>query len=208
MPNKPSIAFVHAVSVAVALLLSACAPIAGGQLSQAAAPIKIGMVTSLTGNFAPLGANNRLGVQQVVDQQNAQGGIDGRKLDLTVVDDGSDPNQTVVQYNRLLDNGVSAVIGTPQTTANLAIRGIANDRKSPTIALAAGDPQVVPATPYMWMTSPLSSQIAATCLQYMQAHSMTRVAMLSDSTNAFAVTGHDAAQHSLASSGVALVDDE
>ena len=40
------------------------------------------------------------------------------------------------------------------------IKPIANDKKMPTISLGAADEQVVPVTPYMWMTAPLSSQVA------------------------------------------------
>jgi hypothetical protein len=35
-------------------------------------PIKIGMVTSLTGNYAPLGTNDKLAAQQIVDAVNAK----------------------------------------------------------------------------------------------------------------------------------------
>jgi branched-chain amino acid transport system substrate-binding protein len=194
------------LSCVLAMVTSACSTI-GGQPAQTSGPIKIGMVTSLTGNFAPLGSNNKLAVQQVFDAVNAQGGVGGRTFELSALDDGSDPNQTVVQFNKLLDDGAVAVIGTPQTTANLAIKPRANERKIPTIALAAADSQVIPLAPYMWMTAPLSSQVAATCLASMQQHGLTRLAMLSDSSNGYAVAGHDAAKQALGQNGVILVAD-
>src|ERR687886_1312721 len=92
--------------LAAALLpfATACAAL-GGPQAQSSGPIKLGMVTSLTGNYAPLGTNDRLGVQQVIDGQNAKGGINGRRIELQVVDDASDPNQSVVQFNKLADSG-------------------------------------------------------------------------------------------------------
>ena len=99
---------------------TACSAL-GGPQAQSSGPIKIGMVTSLTGNYAPLGTNDKLAAQQVVDGVNNKGGINGRKIDLEIVDDGSDPNQSVIQYNKVLSDGAVAVLGPPQSTADLAI---------------------------------------------------------------------------------------
>src|SRR5919202_1651228 len=110
-----------------------------------------------------LGTNDRLAAVQLIDAANAKGGIGGRKIELEVVDDGSDPNQSVIQFNKVIGDGVVAVLGPPQSTADLAIKPVANDKKMPTISLGAADDQVVPVTPYMWQTAPLSSQVAQTC---------------------------------------------
>jgi branched-chain amino acid transport system substrate-binding protein len=186
---------------------SGCAAL-GGPQAQQSGPIKLGMVTSLTGNYAPLGTNNRLAVQQVIDGQNAKGGINGRHIDIDVLDDASDPNQSVVQFNKLADEGVVAVLGPPQSTADLAIRPLANDKKIPIISLGASDEQVIPPTPYMWQVAPLSSQVANVCLGYVKQQGKTRLAMLYDTKNAYAVFGHDASNKLLSQFGLTLVDDE
>src|SRR5437764_12620015 len=97
--------------IALGLFGSAGCSVLGGPQAQSTGPIKIGMVTSLTGNYAPLGTNDKLAVQQVVDQLNNKGGINGRKIDLEILDDGSDPNQTVIQYNQVVADGLVAVPG-------------------------------------------------------------------------------------------------
>src|SRR5919202_2079757 len=122
---------------------TACAAL-GNAPAQPSGPIKIGMVTSLTGNYAPLGTNDKLAAQQVIDAVNAKNGINGRKIDLEIVDDGTDPNQSVIQFNKVVGDGVVAVPGPPQSTADLAIKPVANDKKMPTISLGAADDQVVP----------------------------------------------------------------
>jgi len=166
------------------------------------------MVTSLTGNYAPLGTNDKLAAQQVIDALNAKNGINGRKIDLEIVDDGSDPNQSVIQFNKVIGDGVVAVLGPPQSTADLAIKPVANDKKIPTISLGAADDQVVPVTPYMWMTAPLSSQVATVCVNFMKSQGKSKLAMLYDTKNAYAVAGHDATAKLLGPAGVQLVDDE
>jgi branched-chain amino acid transport system substrate-binding protein len=197
-----------AVFISVALSgATACAALGGPPAAQSG-PIKVGMVTSLTGNYAPLGTNDKLAVQQIVDGVNAKNGINGRKIDLEIVDDGSDPNQSVIQFNKVIGDAAVAVLGPPQSTADLAIKPVANDKKMPTISLGAADEQVVPVTPYMWMTAPLSSQVARVCVDFIKSQARTKLAMLYDTKNAYAVAGHDSTKKILDQAGIQLVDDE
>ncbi|MBV9135354.1 MAG: ABC transporter substrate-binding protein [Chloroflexi bacterium] len=189
------------------LLATACSAL-GSPQAQSTGPIKIGMVTSLTGNYAPLGTNDKLAAQQIVDSVNANDGVSGRKIDLEIVDDGSDPNQSVIQFNKVIGDGAVAVLGPPQSTADLALKPLANEKKIPTISLGAADEQVVPVTPYMWMTAPLSSQVANVCVNFIKSQSKTKLAMLYDTKNAYAVSGHDSTNKALGAAGIQLVDDE
>jgi branched-chain amino acid transport system substrate-binding protein len=196
--------------VLVSLVLSgatACAALNNAPAAQSG-PIKIGMVTSLTGNYAPLGTNDKLAAQQIVDGVNGKSGINGRKIELDIVDDGSDPNQSVIQFNNVIGDGVVAVLGPPQSTADLAIKPVANDKKMPTVSLGAADDQVVPVTPYMWMTAPLSSQVAKTCVDFIKGQGKSKLAMMYDTKNAYAVAGHDATKKILDQAGIQLIDDE
>src|SRR5918911_2992517 len=186
---------------------TACAALSNAPTASSG-PIKIGMVTSLTGNYAPLGTNDKLAAQQIVDGVNAKNGINGRKIDLEIVDDGSDPNQTVIQFNKVIGDGAVAVLGPPQSTADLAIKPVANDKKMPTISLGAADDQVVPVTPYMWQTAPLSSQVARVCVDFIKSQGKIKLAMLYDTKNAYAVAGHDSTRKILDQAGIQLVDDE
>jgi branched-chain amino acid transport system substrate-binding protein len=194
--------------LAFSLVVSTGCAALGGPQAQTTGPIKIGMVTSLTGNFAPLGTNDRLAVQQLFDQQNAKGGINGRPLDLAVLDDASDPNTSVIQFNKLVGDGVVAVLAPPQSTANLALKPLVGEKKIPTIALGAADEQAMPVSPYMWMVAPLSSQAAAACMAFLQQQGKTRLAMLTDTKNAYANAGHDAVVAGIGKYGLTVVDDE
>jgi branched-chain amino acid transport system substrate-binding protein len=195
----------------LAMVIAAAACAGGGSASPSAAPsgpIKIGLLTSLTGNYAPLGTNDKLAAQQMVDQVNSRGGINGRKVELDIVDDGSDPNQTVVQLTKLIDDGVVAIEGPPQSTAELAIKPLVNEKKIPDVSVGAADQQVLPVTPYLWQTTPLSSQVATACLKFLQQQGKTKLAMLTDTKNAYAIAGHDSSQQKLGQYGLTLVDDE
>jgi branched-chain amino acid transport system substrate-binding protein len=50
--------------------------------------------------------------------------------------------------------------------------------------------------------------VANTCLSFLKQQAKTKLAMLTDTKNAYAVAGHDATQKALGQYGVSLVDDE
>lgn len=93
-------------------------------------PIKIGMTTALSGPAEALGEKMRLGVQIYFDKVNAHGGIDGRKLELIVYDDGYEPLRAAPNMRRLIeDDNVLAILGNVGTpTATLTVP-IANESK-------------------------------------------------------------------------------
>ena len=71
------VAAVGAVAVAHAALGGSTA-YGGSTAASAAAPIKIGVLTSLTGNFAPWGIQARAGMALAVNEINRSGGVKGR----------------------------------------------------------------------------------------------------------------------------------
>ena len=80
---------VFAIAVLVALA-SAVAPVAEAQ-----PPIRIGASLSQTGLYAAPGQNQLRGYQLCVKHVNDKGGVLGRKLELVLYDDGSDPTTAV-----------------------------------------------------------------------------------------------------------------
>jgi branched-chain amino acid transport system substrate-binding protein len=60
----------------------------------------------------------------------------------------------------------------------------------------------------MWMTAPLSSQVAKVCVDFVKSQGKNKVAMLTDTKNAYAVSGHDAVKKIIDGAGVQLVIDE
>src|SRR6202167_4415870 len=67
------------------------------------APITIGASLSLTGDFSADGQAFEQGYELWVKDVNAAGGILGRQVKLTVLDDKSDPNQVVTNYQTLIN---------------------------------------------------------------------------------------------------------
>ncbi len=126
----------------VLLLLSACAqqglPQTGAQLPAA---INIGAVVPLTGKYAAGGEQIKNGYELAVDQINQAGGVSlgGKKIpiQLTVLDDASDPTQTVQRLETLnTDNKVVAYLGGFGSDLHAAAAGVAEKNKIPYIGVA------------------------------------------------------------------------
>src|ERR1700761_7919130 len=75
----------------------------GAASGSSSAPISIGASLSLTGDFSADGQAFQQGYQLWVKDVNAAGGILGRQVKLTVLDDKSDPNQVVTNYDTLIN---------------------------------------------------------------------------------------------------------
>jgi branched-chain amino acid transport system substrate-binding protein len=71
---------------------------------------------------------------------NAHGGVNGRKIDFTVLDDAYNPAQTVPDVQQLVEQDkVFALMGDLGTAPGLATWGYANQQKVPQVFLATGD---------------------------------------------------------------------
>ena len=104
----------------------------GNQKTKEPEAIKIGVVVSLTGNSGILGEYTLKGLQYVVDEQNAKGGLLGRKIELEIRDSKADPQEGVRVINEMMKqkhkpfmvysiiSGVSQAIKT-ETEANKII---------------------------------------------------------------------------------------
>ena len=75
-------------------------------------PIKIGASISLTGVAADFGDMSKKAMDLAVEEINNKGGINGRKVELVVEDDRTDPKGSVSAYQKLVHtDNVDAVIG-------------------------------------------------------------------------------------------------
>jgi ABC-type branched-subunit amino acid transport system substrate-binding protein len=99
--------------------------------------IRIGASAPLTGQFTVLGAVVQ-GFQARLAEANAAGGIDGRRVEVTVLDDRWDPIQSGANASALSeDDGVLAFAGTFGTGHNGAISSVAEARCVPLLAGSA-----------------------------------------------------------------------
>ena len=93
--------------------------------------ILLGMSTALSGPAAELGQNMLDGVNAGLYRFNQQGGINNRKVKVIALDDGYEPNFTIPNMHRLIDEyKVLAVIGNVGTPTAIAAIPIANQKRT------------------------------------------------------------------------------
>ncbi|MCO8269137.1 ABC transporter substrate-binding protein [Actinoplanes sp. TRM 88003] len=183
------------------LVTAGCASDSSGGSS--ADVIKVGQIVSLTGNYSPLGTENQKSVALAVDQINTAGGLGGRKIELSVRDDKSLPDQAVLAFNELKDDS-DAVIGSPFSNSALATIPLVDREEIPYLSLTPADEQVTPIHPYVFVVPALAGTYAEAALQYFQDQKLARVAVAYDTKSSYASAGFKGLQAKASQYGVTL----
>jgi branched-chain amino acid transport system substrate-binding protein len=163
----------------VALVLAACGGGGDNQTGTGSSePLRIGALTSLTGNFTPWGVQVRAGMQLAVNEINQAGGAGGRKLELVVADDQSKAEEGTRAIERLIEREhVVAVGGIISSDVGLATARVAEQSKVPLFLVKAGAGAILNANSrYTFRTClPAAPMVAGPVLQYVQSKGMKRV---------------------------------
>src|SRR6266545_1029110 len=130
---------------ALVLIGSACSGGDGdGQATgETKEPIVIGASLPLTGEFSQPGGAAKRGYDVWVELVNEKGGILGRPVRLTVLDDASEQNTIVADYNRLITRDkVDLLLGTFSSLLNLPASAVAERNKMVYVEPAGGSPKM------------------------------------------------------------------
>jgi len=113
--------------------------------------IHIGEVSSMTGSEASFGVSTHKGIEFAINEINASGGIKGKKLTLTTMDDQGKPDEAANAITKLItQNKVSAVIGEVASSRSLAMAPIAQNHKIPMISPSSTNPKVTQQGEYIF----------------------------------------------------------
>ena len=104
--------------------------------------IKIGVAGPMTGAQAKMGADLRNGVTVAVEEWNNRGGLLGKKIEIIIGDDQADPKQAVSTANKLINSGVSGVIGHFNSSCSIPASDVYNRAFIPMITPASTNPQL------------------------------------------------------------------
>jgi branched-chain amino acid transport system substrate-binding protein len=114
--------------------------------------IKIGQSTPLSGPASAFGAGAGRAVVGYFQMLNEQGGINGRKINFSQLDNAYSAPKAVEQSRRLVEDiGILAEVGTIGTVPNVAIQKYLNSKQVPQLFITAGgrrfsDPKTFPWT--------------------------------------------------------------
>jgi len=118
--------------------------LAGSGSALAQGELVLGYLTADTGPFVSLSRTNEIAARIAVDEINAAGGVNGKKLRYITFDTAGNPGQTVVGLRKLADDDrVLAIIG-PFSSGQVQVAAPAADRGGVVImAMASSAPKLV-----------------------------------------------------------------
>lgn len=95
--------------------------------------INIGTAFMLTGTYASTGVRGQRAIQMVFDEINANGGIQGYKVNIQSEDTSGDTDTAINAVNLLIESGVTAIIGPHFSSQVYAVKDIVEASGIPTI---------------------------------------------------------------------------
>jgi branched-chain amino acid transport system substrate-binding protein len=104
--------------------------------------IKLGVAGPMTGDQAKMGMDLVNGVSLAVEEWNAKGGILGAKIEIVKGDDRRDPKEANSVAQKLVNDGVAAVVGHFNSSCSIPASQIYHENKVPQISPASTNPQL------------------------------------------------------------------
>ena len=113
--------------------------------------IVIGEYGSLTGTEATFGQSTHNGIMLAIDELNAGGGVEGRRIRVITEDDQSKAEEAANAVSKLISqNSVVAVLGEVASSNTLAAAPIAQQNKVPMITPSSTNPRVTEVGDYIF----------------------------------------------------------
>ena len=114
-----------AVALMATSALSGCGATNGGETS--GETFKLGGMGPLTGAAASYGISVKQGAEVAVEEINANGGVLGMPIEFFYQDDESDAETAIGAYNKLMDNGIQALLGATTSGPTIAITDLTKE---------------------------------------------------------------------------------
>jgi len=114
-----------------------------GKAGGVGAAIKVGLVVPLTGDVKTFGESARNGAMLAIEEANAAGGVNGRKIDVVATDDKNDPTETGNAGAKLIDmDRVVVIIGSVSSKCSVPLSDKCQSAKIPMITPTSTNPKV------------------------------------------------------------------
>jgi branched-chain amino acid transport system substrate-binding protein len=152
----------------------------------AAEPVRIGVTTILSGQYADRGQSEQYGVELALERINEAGGVLGRPVEAFYGDNAADPATGIVATKRLIEEQhVPVLLGALWTPVTHAIMPIVAEAKVPlVIDISAGqdfvDASGVGGNDYAFKTIPSDRDIALGLMGWLKGRGVHSVAIVSD----------------------------
>jgi branched-chain amino acid transport system substrate-binding protein len=154
-----------------------------GAFAQAAEPIKVGAILSVTGPASFLGAPEARTLEMLVEETNKKGGILGRPVQLIIKDSGASPEKAFSFAKQLIEEEkVFAILGPSTSGETMKIKSVAEEGKTILLSCAAAEAIVNPVAKYVFKTPQKDSDAVIKIFQQMKKMKISRIGVLSSNT--------------------------
>jgi len=181
----------------------------------AAETIKVGILGPHTGEYAVYGLAVKNGAQLYFDQVNAAGGVNGKQIETIVYDNKGDSTEAITAFTRMVDEGITALVGDVLTGNTIAVVGEAYPINMPMITASA----TAAAVTYDEATGTVFTNVFRTCfIDPFQGEKMAQyaaeklsaktAALIVQTGNAYSVGLADAFKAKCAELGITVVAEE
>ncbi|MCX8995950.1 ABC transporter substrate-binding protein [Rhizobiaceae bacterium BDR2-2] len=190
--------------------LSATALVAGGLcapgLLRAETPVKLGVLTPLTGAGAQDGPRMVQAMQAVADEVNKAGGVLGRQIELIIEDDQTNPEAAVRAAQKLVGvDGVPVIMGTWASAVTSAVAPVCWESRTCLMTVSGADSITqLPHQGYIFRTQPTTTLQATKHAEYIASTGAKKIFYVAVQTP-FALSMKDNLETVLAANGASLV---
>ncbi|HJX16289.1 MAG TPA: ABC transporter substrate-binding protein [Candidatus Deferrimicrobiaceae bacterium] len=175
---------------------------------QAADPIKVGAILSVTGPASFLGAPEAKTLEMLVEEQNKKGGVLGRKIELIVKDSGASPEKAFSFAKQLIEEDkVFAIIGPSTSGETMKIKSVAEVGKTILLSCAAAEVIVNPVAKYVFKTPQKDSDAIVKIFQQMKMMKIGKIGVLSSNTG-FGKAGEEQIMKLAPDHGITILSSE
>ncbi len=138
--------------VLIASLFLVLTLVAGVALAQD--PVKIGVITSITGRFAEFGEQHQAGIKAALEDVNAAGGVNGRTVEVVFEDDTSEVNAALAASEKLVNQGLPLVMGAYSSSITNPITQYFTRQKRPFLVFTSSDDAITrPGSDWVFRTN-------------------------------------------------------
>ncbi|MBC7968139.1 MAG: ABC transporter substrate-binding protein [Fuerstia sp.] len=153
--------------------------------------IVIGHFASMTGSEATFGQSTDNGIKLAVDEINAAGGIDGKKIRLITYDDKGDAREAGTAVTRLTTkDGVVAVLGEVASGLSLAGAPICQEAGIPMVSPSSTNPKVTKIGDMIFRVCFIDPFQGSVCAKFAREHEglkAAKAAILTDQASPYSV---------------------
>jgi branched-chain amino acid transport system substrate-binding protein len=128
--------------------------------------LRFGLAMPLTGSQALYGQDQVKAAEWAVGEINKAGGVNGKKLEMLVLDTQADPQLGIQMANRLVSVEKVPAFVTAWSAVVKAVAPIANDNKVVELSIGASSPDVATLGDYVFTTFPLADIDIAAVAKY------------------------------------------